>query len=244
MADHRPPEEAGQTPLAEVAAQSRPGSFPLGRCPSLVSSYTGRRHSHASPKWSLGKPALQRAFQTFTATPADLHLLKPIHCPQLTAYAFTCVSGLVACPSASALYKGLSLCAHVLDIAKCLPSALSRRNALGTVVIHVGTSNISDRHSEVLKEHYQTLLDTTRKKTDASIVISGPLPTYRRGSERFSRLFALQFVLRDWYTFNGLGYVDNWSSFWEQPALYQRDWFHPSCLGSIVLSLNIKRAIH
>ncbi|KAL7883439.1 hypothetical protein SRHO_G00010970 [Serrasalmus rhombeus] len=69
--------------------------------------------------------------------------------------------------------------------------------------------------SEVLKEHYQTLLDTARKKTDARIVISGPLPTYRRGSERFSRLFALQSWLRGWCACNGLGYVDNWSSFWE-----------------------------
>ncbi|KAL7833251.1 hypothetical protein SRHO_G00302690 [Serrasalmus rhombeus] len=82
--------------------------------------------------------------------------------------------------------------ARVLDIAKRLPSALRRRDAFGTVVIHVGTNDISDRRSEVLKEHYQTLLDTARKKTDARIVISGPLPTYRRGSDRFSRLFALQ----------------------------------------------------
>ncbi|KAL7874943.1 hypothetical protein SRHO_G00059130 [Serrasalmus rhombeus] len=56
-----------------------------------------------------------------------------------------------------------------LDIAKRLPSALRRRDAFGTVVIHVGTNDISDRRSEVLKEHYQTLLDTARKKTDARI---------------------------------------------------------------------------
>ncbi|KAL7846218.1 hypothetical protein AOLI_G00244100 [Acnodon oligacanthus] len=92
---------------------------------------------------------------------------------------------------------------------------------------------------EVLKEHDQTLLDTARKKTDARIVISGPLPTYRRGSERFSRLF----VLQSWCAFDGLGYVDNWSSFWEQPALYRRDGLHPSRLGSVVLSRNIERAI-
>ncbi|KAL7847088.1 hypothetical protein SRHO_G00220680 [Serrasalmus rhombeus] len=70
-----------------------------------------------------------------------------------------------------------------------------------------------------------------------------PLPTYRRGSERFSRLFALQSWLRGWCACNGLGYVDNWSSFWEQPALYRRDGLHPSPLGSVVLSRNIERAI-
>ncbi|KAL7880955.1 hypothetical protein SRHO_G00032090 [Serrasalmus rhombeus] len=45
------------------------------------------------------------------------------------------------------------------------------RNAFVTVVIHIGTTNISDRHSEVLKKHYQMLLDTARKNTDARIVI-------------------------------------------------------------------------
>ncbi|KAL7883976.1 hypothetical protein AOLI_G00067460 [Acnodon oligacanthus] len=73
--------------------------------------------------------------------------------------------------------------AHVLDIAKRLPSALSKRNAFKTVVIQVRTNDISDRRSEVLREHYQT---------DTRIVISGPLPTYRMGSEQFNRLFALQ----------------------------------------------------
>ncbi|KAL7830106.1 hypothetical protein SRHO_G00312330 [Serrasalmus rhombeus] len=72
------------------------------------------------------------------------------------------------------------------------PPALRRRDTFGTVVIHVGTNDISDRRIEVLKEHYQMLLDYARKKTDARIVISDPLLTYPRGSERFSRLFALQ----------------------------------------------------
>ncbi|KAI4900110.1 hypothetical protein NFI96_030422 [Prochilodus magdalenae] len=76
--------------------------------------------------------------------------------------------------------------ARVLDIARRLPTALSNCNAFGTVVIHVA------RQSEVLKEHYQTLQDTARKSTNARIVISGPLPTYRKCCERFSRLFGLQ----------------------------------------------------
>ncbi|KAL7887776.1 hypothetical protein AOLI_G00054970 [Acnodon oligacanthus] len=134
--------------------------------------------------------------------------------------------------------------ARVLDIARCLRSALRRRNTFRTVVIHVRTNDISDRRSEVLKEHYQTLLDTARKKTDARIVISGPLPTYRRGFERFSRLFALRSWLRGWCAFNGLGYENNWSPFWKRPTLYRRDGLHPSCPGSVVLSRNIERAVH
>ncbi|KAI4901609.1 hypothetical protein NFI96_007588 [Prochilodus magdalenae] len=87
--------------------------------------------------------------------------------------------------------------ARVLDIARRLPTALSNCNAFGTVVIHVGTNDICARQSEVLKEHYQTLQDTARKSTNARIVISGPLPTYRKCCERFSRLFGLQSWLRD-----------------------------------------------
>ncbi|KAL7857951.1 hypothetical protein AOLI_G00180530 [Acnodon oligacanthus] len=268
-ADHRPPEEARRAPSSEVAARSCPGRFPLVGYSSLVYSYAGRRRIHASPRRSLGTPSPQKAFQTITATPTTLLLLQPLRGPQFTAHAFTYPSGPVACPSASVLCMdlvyiiGSSIVRHVrvrginrpatvscfpgarvLDIARRLPSAVHRHNAFGTVVIHVGTNDISDRRSEVLKEHYQTLLDTAMKKTDARLVISGPLPTCRRGSERFRRLFTLQSWLRGWCAFNGLGYGDNWSSFWEQPAHYQRNGLHPSRLGSVVLSRNIERAIH
>ncbi|KAL7880683.1 hypothetical protein SRHO_G00029370 [Serrasalmus rhombeus] len=133
--------------------------------------------------------------------------------------------------------------ACVLDIAKHLSSALSRHNAFRTVVIHARTNDISDRRSEVLKEHYQTLLDTARKKMDARIIIAGSFPTYRRGSEQFNRLFGLQSWLHDWGALNGLGYVDNWSSFWDQPVLYRKDGLHLNHLGSVVLLWNIERAI-
>ncbi|KAI4888038.1 hypothetical protein NFI96_004469, partial [Prochilodus magdalenae] len=63
------------------------------------------------------------------------------------------------------------------------------------------------------------------------------------GCERFSRLFGLQSWLCGWSAINDLGFVDNWSSFWEQPALYRRDGLHPSCLGSRILSRNIESAV-
>ncbi|KAI4885465.1 hypothetical protein NFI96_007891 [Prochilodus magdalenae] len=96
----------------------------------------------------------------------------------------------------------------------------------------MGTNDICARQSEVLKEHYQMRLDTARRATNARIIISGPLPTYRKGCERFSRLFGLHSRLHGWCAVNGLGFVDNWSSFWEQPALYRRDGLRPSHLGS------------
>ncbi|XP_076862275.1 uncharacterized protein LOC143514677 [Brachyhypopomus gauderio] len=102
--------------------------------------------------------------------------------------------------------------ARVLDVARRLPSALKQRDDFGTVVLHVGAVDTFARRSEILKEHYRSLLDTARKKT----------------------------WLRDTCSSAGVDYVDNWESFRERPSLYRRDGLHPSRLGSAVLSRNIE----
>ncbi|XP_076866523.1 uncharacterized protein LOC143517666 isoform X2 [Brachyhypopomus gauderio] len=130
--------------------------------------------------------------------------------------------------------------ARVLDVARRLPSALKQRDDFGTVVLHVGAVDTFARRSEILKDHYRSLLDTARKKTSARLVVSGPLPTFRRGCELFSRLFCLHSWLRDTCGSVGVDYVDNWESFRERPSLYRRDGLHPSRLGSAVLSRNIE----
>ncbi|KAI4871538.1 hypothetical protein NFI96_025907, partial [Prochilodus magdalenae] len=101
----------------------------------------------------------------------------------------------------------------VIIMLERLPTAFKNRNAFGAVVIHVGTNDIYAWH------------------------------TYKKGCEWFSRLFGLQSWLCGWCAVNGLGFMDNWSSFWEQPALYRRDGLHPSRLGSRILSRNIERAV-
>uniref|UniRef100_A0AAR2IJQ2 SGNH hydrolase-type esterase domain-containing protein n=1 Tax=Pygocentrus nattereri TaxID=42514 RepID=A0AAR2IJQ2_PYGNA len=104
--------------------------------------------------------------------------------------------------------------ARVLDVARRLPAVLWHRGDPGTVV-----------------------------RTDARIIVSGPLPTYRRGSLKFSRLYALHCWLREWCPTIGVDFVDNWESFRERPSLFHRDGLHPSPLGSTVLSGNIE-AVH
>ncbi|XP_037389683.1 uncharacterized protein LOC119262339 [Pygocentrus nattereri] len=133
--------------------------------------------------------------------------------------------------------------ARVLDVARRLPAVLWHRGDPGTVVVHVGTNDTSARRSEVLKEHYRRLLDTARQRTDARIIVSGPLPTYRRGSLKFSRLYALHCWLREWCPTIGVDFVDNWESFRERPSLFHRDGLHPSPLGSTVLSGNIEAVL-
>ncbi|KAL7880746.1 hypothetical protein SRHO_G00030000 [Serrasalmus rhombeus] len=74
-------------------------------------------------------------------------------------------------------------------------------------------------------------------------IVSGPLPTYRRGSLKFSRLYALHCWLREWCPTIGVDFVDNWESFRERPSLFHRDGLHPSPLGSTVLSGNIEAVL-
>ncbi|KAL7855869.1 hypothetical protein AOLI_G00194730 [Acnodon oligacanthus] len=80
---------------------------------------------------------------------------------------------------------------RVLDISKRFFAALSKHKDVGTVVIHAWVNDISSHQSEAHKEHFRLLLDTIKNRTTAKVIISGPLPTYRRGSEVFSRLYTL-----------------------------------------------------
>ncbi len=76
-----------------------------------------------------------------------------------------------------------------------------------------------------------------------TIIVSGPLPTYRRGHERFSRLFALNEWLFSWCTEQKILFVNNWNLFWERPRLFRADGLHPSRVGAELLSDNITRTL-
>ncbi|KAL7837871.1 hypothetical protein AOLI_G00262750 [Acnodon oligacanthus] len=103
---------------------------------------------------------------------------------------------------------------RVLDISKRFPAALSKHEDIGTVRIK------------------------------ARVVISALLPTYRRGSEVFSRLYELHCWLQSWCKNNGIGYMSNWSAFWERPAFHRRDGPHPSHRGSVILSRDVEKVLH
>uniref|UniRef100_A0A3Q3EF44 SGNH hydrolase-type esterase domain-containing protein n=1 Tax=Labrus bergylta TaxID=56723 RepID=A0A3Q3EF44_9LABR len=90
------------------------------------------------------------------------------------------------------IVRGLSLTSHgttaavhcfpgarVLDL-NTLPAVLGKHCNVSTVVAHIGSNDTSQRESEILKEHFKTLISTTGK----NIAISGPLPTHCRIAER------------------------------------------------------------
>ncbi len=92
--------------------------------------------------------------------------------------------------------------------------------------------------------YIRSLIETVRSTSPATtIIVSGPLPTYRRGHERFSRLFALNEWLFSWCTEQKILFVNNWNLFWERPRLFRADGLHPSRVGAELLSDNITRTL-
>ncbi|KAL0147008.1 hypothetical protein M9458_057532 [Cirrhinus mrigala] len=126
--------------------------------------------------------------------------------------------------------------ARVLDVSAQIPAILKDGESVGAIVLHTGVNNIK-RQMEVLKRDFSSLIETVRS------VVSGPLPTYRRGHERFSRLLALNEWLFTWYKEQKLLFVNNWNLFWERPRLFRADGLHPSRVGAELLSDNISRML-
>ncbi|KAI2665031.1 GDSL lipase [Labeo rohita] len=107
-----------------------------------------------------------------------------------------------------------------------------------------GVNDTRLRQTEVLKRDFSSLIETVRSTSPATrIIVSGPLPTYRRGHEKFSRLLALNEWLLTWCKEQKLLFVNNWNLFWERPRLFRADGLHPSRVGAELLSDNISRTL-
>ncbi|XP_057177867.1 uncharacterized protein LOC130546550 isoform X7 [Triplophysa rosa] len=73
--------------------------------------------------------------------------------------------------------------ARVLDVSAQVPAILKDDANVGAVVLHAGVNDVRMRQSEILKRDFRSLIETVRNASPtARIVVSGPLPTYRRGS--------------------------------------------------------------
>ncbi len=134
--------------------------------------------------------------------------------------------------------------ARVLDVSVQIPAILKDDESVAAVVIHAGANDTKLRQTETLKRDFRSLIETVRSTSPATtIIVSGPLPTYRRGHEWFSRLFALNEWLFSWCTEQKILFVNNWNLFWERPRLFRADGLHPSRLGAELLSDNITRTL-
>ncbi len=115
------------------------------------------------------------------------------------------------------------------DVSAQIPAILKDDESVGAVVLHAGVNDTKLRQTETLKRDFRSLIETVRSTSPATtIIVSGPLPTYRRGHERFSRLFALNEWLLSWCKEQKLLFVNNWNLFWERPRLFRADGLHPA----------------
>ncbi len=134
--------------------------------------------------------------------------------------------------------------ARVLDVSAQIPAILKDDESVGAVVLHAGVNDTKLRQTETLKRDFRSLIETVCSTSPATMIImSGPLPTYRRGHERFSRLFALNEWLLSWCKEQKLLFANNWNIFWERPRLFRADGLHPSRVGAELLSDNISRTL-
>ncbi|KAK3549804.1 hypothetical protein QTP86_010261 [Hemibagrus guttatus] len=132
--------------------------------------------------------------------------------------------------------------ARVLDVSAQVPTILKKN--IGAVILYASTNDIRLRQTEILKKDFRSLVEKVRTISPTTrIIVSGPLPTFQRGIERFSRLFAFNEWLQSWCQDQKLPFVDNWNLFWERPRLYRPDGLHPSRVGAAVLSGNISRTL-
>ncbi|KAL0156966.1 hypothetical protein M9458_048212, partial [Cirrhinus mrigala] len=74
--------------------------------------------------------------------------------------------------------------ARVLNVSAQIPAILKDGESVGAIVLHAGVNDTKLRQTEVLKRDFSSLIETVRSTSAATrIIVSGPLPTYRRGHE-------------------------------------------------------------
>ncbi len=134
--------------------------------------------------------------------------------------------------------------ARVLDVSAQIPAILKDDESVAAVGIDAGVNDTKPRQTETLKRDFRSLIETVHSTLPAmTIIMSGPLSTYRRGHERFSRLFALNEWLLSWCKDQKLLFVNDWNLFWERPRLFRADDLHPSRVGAELLSDNISKML-
>ena len=125
--------------------------------------------------------------------------------------------------------------ADVLTIADKIPGIIKSYPKTQRILLHVGTNDVSKRASQLLKGDFAHLLDILISLR-CKLFISGPIPTYGRGSESFSRLLSLNDWLSSACGALGVHFIDNFNVFWEQGNLFARDGLHLNNTGAQLLS--------
>ncbi|KAK0150005.1 hypothetical protein N1851_009239 [Merluccius polli] len=95
----------------------------------------------------------------------------------------------------------------VSDISEKILEITAEHPTVKSVVIHTGALDVVKQQSEVLKRDFNDMLNKVRC-LNTEVFISGPLPTVRRGDERFSRLLMLNRWLKDTCAAQSVNFID------------------------------------
>jgi hypothetical protein len=184
-----------------------------------------------------------------------IHDSPPVHDQIPTSPAPSLPSPVSTVVIGDSIIRGLSLPSHgskaavhcfpgakVLDVNTKLSDVLGKHVNANTVIVHIGSNDTSCRESEILKAHFKTLL-ISLTNTGKNIAISGPLPAYKRGIEKFSRLLSLNSWLKMTCENFNVIFIDNFDLFWGRPALFRWDGLHPNHRGSHMLAHHIEQHI-
>ncbi|KAK0131399.1 hypothetical protein N1851_033892 [Merluccius polli] len=126
----------------------------------------------------------------------------------------------------------------VSDISQKILEITAEHPTVKSLVIHTGALDVVKQQSEVLKRDFNDLLNKVRC-LNTELFISGPLPTVRRGDERFSRLLMLNRWLKGTCAAQSVNFIDNFNIFWERRHLFEADGFCLNKSGVQLLSYNI-----
>ena len=158
----------------------------------------------------------------------------------LTTYDGGCLNGqpeiLVIGVSITRFIKlpcGITYCfsgCKVSDFSLHIPALLDRHPTVHTVIVHVGTNDIMSRQSIKLQSDFESLT-LTLESLGKTCILTGPIPSPGKGSERFSRLLSLHCWLINFCTATGHEFVNNFDSFWHRGDLYKKDTIHPNSDG-------------
>lgn len=126
----------------------------------------------------------------------------------------------------------------VVDIIELTPVLTDLHPSAHTIIVHIGTNDVMDKHSVKLHNQLESLA-VTIQSLGKTCIFSGPFPTPSKSPERFSRLYILHEWLKTFCTATRLGFISNFDYFWTRHDLYKSDGLHPNTKGVKQLTKNI-----